>query len=132
MRNVMAIRMSRPVVGGLRRVLLAGGALCLGSLGAGGGATAMTLTEALAAAYNNNPTLLAQRARLRESDEGVPQALAGWRPTVQFTGSAGVQRNEITGTTQQTLTPRTLDLNITQPLYNGGRTVAATSQAENT
>jgi outer membrane protein len=117
---------------GLRRLLLASSALWLANLAVAGGARAMTLQEALAAAYNNNPTLLAQRARLRESDEGVPQALSGWRPTVQFTGSAGVQRNETTGTTQRTLTPRTLDLNVTQPLYNGGRTVAATSQAENT
>jgi outer membrane protein len=117
---------------GLRRLLLAGSALCLANLLPAGGAQAMTLQEALAAAYTNNPTLLAQRARLRESDEGVPQALSGWRPTVQFTGSAGVQRNEITGLEQRTLTPRTLDLNVTQPLYNGGRTVAATSQAENT
>ncbi len=77
----------------------------------------MTLTEALAATYNNNPTLLAQRARLRETDEGVPQALSGWRPTVQFTGSAGVQRNEATDLQQRTLTPRTLDLNVTQPIY---------------
>jgi outer membrane protein len=29
---------------------------------------AMTLSEALAAAYNNNPTLLAQRAALRATD----------------------------------------------------------------
>jgi outer membrane protein len=116
----------------LRRVLLAGSALWLAHAALAGGACAMTLPEALAATYNNNPTLLAQRARLRESDEGVPQALSGWRPTVQFTGSAGVQRNEATNVPQQTLTPRSLDLNITQPLYNGGRTVAATSQAENT
>ena len=116
----------------LRRVLLAGSALWLAHAALAGGACAMTLPEALAATYNNHPTLLAQRARLRESDEGVPQALSGWRPTVQFTGSAGVQRNEATNVQQQTLTPRSLDLNITQPLYNGGRTVAATSQAENT
>jgi outer membrane protein len=116
----------------LRRVLLAGSALWLAHAALAGGACAMTLPEALAATYNNNPTLLAQRARLRESDEGVPQALSGWRPTVQFTGSAGVQRNEATNVQQQTLTPRSLDLNITQPLYSGGRTVAATSQAENT
>jgi len=93
----------------------------------------MTLQEALAAAYTNNPTLLAQRARLRESDEGVPQALSGWRPTVQFTGSAGAQRTEVTGGGPPvTLTPRTLDLNVTQPIYSGGRTAASTSQAENT
>jgi outer membrane protein len=125
-------RTSHAATIGLRRLLLAGSALWLANFALAGGAQAMTLQEALAAAYNNNPTLLAQRARLRESDEGVPQALSGWRPTVQFTGSAGVQRNETTGTGERTLTPRTLDLNVTQPLYNGGRTIAATSQAENT
>ncbi len=139
MRSVMPTRMSRPVVIGLRHLLLAGSALCLGNLAAADGASAMTLTEALAAAYNNNPTLLAQRARLRESDEGVSQALSGWRPTVQFTGTAGVSRFEssaplATGLTgaggQETLTPRTL--NVTQPVYSGGRTAATTSQAENT
>jgi outer membrane protein len=141
MRNVMPTRTSRRVVIGLRHLLLAGSALCLSNLAAADRASAMTLTEALSAAYTNNPTLLAQRARLRESDEGVSQALSGWRPTVQFTGSAGVSRFEsnapaVTGITgaggQETLTPRTLDLNVTQPVYSGGRTVAATSQAENT
>jgi outer membrane protein len=132
MRHPDIIRRSLGGAARLRRVLLAGSALWLAHAALAGGACAMTLPEALAATYNNNPTLLAQRARLRESDEGVPQALSGWRPTVQFTGSAGVQRNEATNVQQQTLTPRSLDLNITQPLYNGGRTVAATSQAENT
>src|SRR5258708_6925076 len=55
-------------------------------------ASAQTLTEAFAYAYNNNPQLLAQRALLRSTDEGVPQALSNWRPTVSFTGSAGVTR----------------------------------------
>jgi outer membrane protein len=132
MRHPDIIRRSLGGAARLRRVLLAGSALWLAHAALAGGACAMTLPEALAATYNNNPTLLAQRARLRESDEGVPQALSGWRPTVQFTGSAGVQRNEATNVQQQTLTPRSLDLNITQPLYSGGRTVAATSQAENT
>jgi len=132
MRYINETRASAAAAIALRRLLLAGSAVCLVNLALPGGAQAMTLQEALAAAYNNNPTLLAQRARLRESDEGVPQALSGWRPTVQFTGSAGVQRNEITGTGERTLTPRTLDLNVTQPLYSGGRTTAATSQAENT
>jgi len=39
-----------------------------------------TLQDALAAAYANNPTLQAARAQLRATDEGVPSALAGWRP----------------------------------------------------
>ncbi|MFM2151250.1 MAG: hypothetical protein RLZZ187_3556, partial [Pseudomonadota bacterium] len=52
-------------------------------------ASAQTLQEALALAYSNNPALQAARAQLRAVDENVPQALAGWRPTVQLGGSVG-------------------------------------------
>ena len=38
-----------------------------------------TLLEAMAKAYVANPQLEAERARLRAADEGVPQALSGWR-----------------------------------------------------
>ena len=55
-------------------------------------ASAQTLTQALAEAYNTNPQLLAQRALLRATDEQVPQALSGWRPTVNFTGQVGGSR----------------------------------------
>ena len=48
-----------------------------------------TLLEAMAKAYAANPQLEAERARLRAADEGVPQALSGWRPTVTARGSAG-------------------------------------------
>lgn len=47
-----------------------------------------TLQEALAAAYLTNPTLQEARATLRATDEQVPTALAGWRPTV--TGTVGL------------------------------------------
>jgi len=102
-------------------------------------ASAETLTDALAQAYQYNPQLLAQRAQLRATDEGVPQALAGWRPTVQFTGSAGREvaettqsSNNVVATTTQYLTPKTLDLNLTQPLWTSGRTPALVRQAEHT
>ena len=52
-------------------------------------AQAQSLQDALAAAYSNNTTLLAARAQLRAVDENVPQALAGWRPTVVLQGSYG-------------------------------------------
>ena len=45
-------------------------ALIAGVLIAGVPASAQTLTEAFAYAYNNNPQLLAQRAALRAADEG--------------------------------------------------------------
>ena len=42
-----------------------------------GRAAADTLEWALVQAYQNNPSLNAQRAALRATDENVPQALAG-------------------------------------------------------
>ena len=59
-------------------VMLAGGVTA---------ASAETLSEALASAYSSNPTLRAERARQRGTDEQVPQALSGWRPTVTAQGS---------------------------------------------
>ena len=52
-------------------------------------ASPRTLAEALAATYSTQPALLAERAKLRATDENVPQALAGWRPTVVMAGTAG-------------------------------------------
>jgi outer membrane protein len=98
-------------------------------------AVAQTLTEALSYAYNTNPLLLAQRALLRATDEQVPQALSGWSPTVNFTGQAGEERSGLAqgGPTQfSSFQTRQLDLRITQPIYNGGRTEAQTKQAINT
>jgi outer membrane protein len=46
-------------------------------------ASADTLEWALVQAYQNNPSLNAQRAALRAVDENVPQALSGYRPETQ-------------------------------------------------
>lgn len=103
-----------------------------------------TLNDALALTYATNPTLLAARAQLRAVDENVPQALAGWRPTVTLSANAGY----IEGTTQQYIRPtaltpgRTLESNalrgsntqsltVAQPLFRGGATRAGTNRAEN-
>jgi TolC family type I secretion outer membrane protein len=51
-------------------------------------ASAETLKEAMAKAYETNPVLLAQRAALRGTDEEVAQALSQWRPTVTVSGVA--------------------------------------------
>jgi outer membrane protein len=50
-----------------------------------------TLNDALISAYQVNPQLNAQRASVRASDEAVPQALSGYRPTVNLTVSSGFQ-----------------------------------------
>ena len=99
------------------------------------GAAAETLDEVMAIAYANNATLAAQRAALQAVDEGVPQGLAGWRPTVDVDGSYGKTRQDSSGSTTtssgtKTLSPLTASLSLAQPLYRGGRTRAATRQAE--
>ena len=104
-------------------------------------ASGQTLQEALAMAYSNNPTLQAARANLRAVDENVPQALAGWRPTVQFSASGGQQTSSTvgqptTGGPRQDNPWRARDIytvqgTVTQPVYRGGRTTAQTRRAEN-
>lgn len=98
-------------------------------------ARAQTLTDALAAAYLNNPTLLAARASLRATDESVPQALANWRPDVSVTGDIGFSKVENTRNSgsdvDQTRQPKSFGIEVTQPLFRGGRTLAATAEAEN-
>lgn len=94
---------------------------------------AETLEEVLASTYSSNPTLLARRAKLRSTDEGVTQALSNWRPTVSLSGSVGrgSYDNNTLAKYSMTRTPRTEALTITQPLFRGGRTLSATAQAEN-
>jgi len=102
-----------------------------------------TLMEALVATYQNDPQLLAERAKLRATDENVPAALAGWRPTVVVAGSAGYAAGQTisplgangvgkaTVTTGEDRDLATGQLTVTQPLYRGGRTRATTNRAEN-
>lgn len=131
----------------MRSILLAGLACGAGMMLVPGAALAdrpATLTQALVEAYENNATLQEQRASLRATDENVPSALAGWRPTVQVTGTLG----RVTGTqTQQQaasfFSPETNvkisqtrneaigQVTVSQPIYAGGKTIALTRQAKN-
>ena len=99
------------------------------------GASAETLDDALAKAYQSNPTLEAGRAQLRSTDEEISQALSNWRPTVQLNGSAGVRKLDVdtdqaATTRDTTLNPYEVGVNVSQPLYRGGRTEAETKRAE--
>ena len=101
-------------------------------------AQARTLQEALTLAYSTNPTLLAARAQLRATDEGIPQALSGWRPTVIVAGSLGYGDGDVrsSGRNGQNYSRINRDIfseqaTLTQPLYNGGNTRATTNQATN-
>jgi outer membrane protein len=104
-------------------------------------AFADTIETSLVQAYQNNPQLNAQRASLRATDEGVPQALSGYRPTLSVSGSGGIQYTDTkttsTGIAGQIVNrnngkfyPRTVGVTGTQTLYDGFQTGNRTRQAE--
>lgn len=96
-------------------------------------AAAQTLEDALVAAYLTNSELEAQRASLRATDELVPQALSGWRPTIAIEGDAIANNRESTldgeSDTNAFNTTRG-GIAFDQELYSGGETVANTERAE--
>ncbi len=107
--------------------------------GAPSAVRAQSLDDALVTTYMTNPTIAAQRARLRATDEQVPRALSGWRPTVTFTAEGGRVQEEqkVNQADKSTLFVDQLDrwqrsyaLAITQPIFRGFRTVAETERAE--
>jgi outer membrane protein len=100
-------------------------------------AAAETLESALAQAYRNNPTLNAQRAALRATDESVPQALSNYRPRVTGSWDNGFQHFESISTTggqftqtNTNISPRGGNIGLVQPLFNGFRSGNLTRQAE--
>lgn len=115
------------IVRGLMPVLLATTALVPLSE-----AHAQSLLDAFVSTYNSNPDLLGQRARLRQVDETVNQALAGWRPVIRGQGELGInkQNSSLRNPRNQDLEPRNYALSVTQPLFRGGKTVAQTRSAE--
>ncbi len=117
--------------------LNAASAVALSALLLASPASAENLTDALAAAYQSNPDLMAQRAQLRATDEQVPQALSGWLPTVTAQGSYGAARSRAKVTSSsptitQNTNPLTGAVTLNQNIFAGGRTVNATEQAEYT
>jgi len=96
-------------------------------------ARADSLYDALAKAYSSNPTLDAARAQLRATDEGVPQVLSEWRPTVLGTAQGGHEWDDRRKPLplQQETNPRSYGVTVRQPIFDGFGTVAGTSQAEN-
>jgi outer membrane protein len=118
-----------------------------------GRAGAETMSSALSRAYMGNPDINQQRASVRATDENLPRALSGFRPTVTATGNAGAQYQESripvstsssssssssssggsgpTSIHTRTLTlPRSVGVTVQQNFYNGERTRNSSKQAE--
>lgn len=102
------------------------------ALCAGAQAGAQTLEESLAAAYEGNPVLAAQRAQLRQTNEGYYQARSAALPSLS--ASASVSESEQWGGGNQFIVggqtgSAGYQLTASQALYRGGRTGASIDQA---
>lgn len=97
---------------------------------------AETLAEALASAYSGNPTLRAERARQRATDEQTAQALSGWRPRVDAGANAAIQDTDTdpnpSGQQSGTTYPADISITLTQPVFRGFKTVKGVKRAEAT
>lgn len=99
-----------------------------------------TFEEALISAYNSNPRLMVERARVRELDENYVQAKAQGRFTSSLAGSLGAsvlrrpRTNQLGQPTGGNVTsdsfPASAQVQIIQPLYQGGRVRALKAQAK--
>ncbi|HYD74118.1 MAG TPA: TolC family outer membrane protein [Candidatus Binatia bacterium] len=93
-----------------------------------GTVAADTLTEAMVSAAESNPTLAAQRARLRATREALPQAWAEALPQLSITGVAQAR-----DTDEPFDTPRDEDwdasVSASQLLFGSGRVLASTRAA---
>lgn len=92
------------------------------------------LEDVLRASYADNPTLRAARAELRATNERLPQAQAGWKPTLSGEANvtwADIDQSPAAANAGNGTTSKQLGLSATQPLYRGGRTVAGVDSAEN-
>jgi outer membrane protein len=113
---------------GLRRFHLRNAAIGLASAALAGAAWADTLPDAIALAYQSNPTLQSQRAQLRALDESYVQARAGFRPQA----SVQLQGDYANGpsTFGAGILTDAAALNVSQPLYTGGLTSAQVRAAQ--
>ncbi len=115
------MRLTRTVIASVTLVLMAGGA---------GNAFAESLSEALASAYAGNPTLKAERARQRGTDELVPQALSGWRPTVTAQDTLSQTWSNTDVTKRSDNLSASVTIALSQPIFRGFKTVNGTKEAE--
>lgn len=93
-------------------------------------AEAATLKQALETAYQHNPLLRSERESLKATDENASQAFSGWLPTASFTKSIGDERATVGARPESSDHLDNDTLQVTQPLFQGGRTIANMKRAK--
>ena len=81
--------------------------------------TLRTLRDALVKTYDSNPTIMAERQTLRQSDEDVAIARALGRP--QISTSVGYNRDLVTRNIGNNGSDLSITGSLSVPLYSGGR-----------
>ena len=104
-------------------------------LGAASNAWSQSLIEALSTTYNSNPDLLASRALLRQTDEiagpGRRQLAAEGHALARVQQDrAGFVSDPDDADASYILNGRFTTLQMTQPIFRGGKTVAETKTAQ--
>ena len=99
-------------------------------------ARAETLEQAWADAYRINPSLEAERAKLRAIDEGVSQAQSHWRPSIDATANVGrayeyIPSQGAVGNAKYANGTYGYGVQLTQPLFRGFRTDSEIESADN-
>jgi outer membrane protein len=93
-------------------------------------ADTFTLNDALGLAYETNPQLESARAAVRASDEGVAQANANWRPTINAGGTYGPEDTRISGFGTIPTQQLSGQVVVTEQIFRGGRTYAEVGRAK--
>ncbi len=88
------------------------------------------LKSTLEFVYANNPELQAKREELKAVDEGVAQAISGFRPSVSAALSKGRARSGDVAQTWNYGNTKMRSLDIEQPIFSGGGSVASFKAAK--
>jgi outer membrane protein len=93
---------------------------------------AESLADAMRAAYKKNPSLLADRARQRATDELVPAAKSGWGPTITANATAQRVWSDASGRDKTANSSLNMNIQLSQPIFRGFKTVEGVKSAKAT
>ena len=102
-------------------------------------AGAATLDQALVQAWQNNPTLAAERESLAAAQNQVDEAQGGYYPQVKLFGGIGTSHNDVTFMAipgfalpldEFALNTRQIGIEVEQSLYQGGRITGSVDVAQ--
>lgn len=80
--------------------------------------------------YNTHPALRAAEQNVKSTTETIAQALSNYRPQADIGTAATVQRTDPDTFGAPASSQQSITLNLTQPLYRGGRSAAAVEAAD--